>query len=219
MYIVSIISPICCCILLKVMRRSATQTRQAEDLQPVIDTSSEEGEGAESIARGDGTLVEDEKALLILDTSSVHPPSVEGEEKERCTQACNEGSEKVSAEPPLVSGTISSATDPVDSGQATPEDRCELVSSAVLHEAVDSERVFPMDDQSAVSSTLPTVDAGISSALTEHQWIQETLCDSDGSSGETDVIQFPETETVITSGTSEEQLVVVGGTIFAQRTV
>ena len=201
------------------MRRSATQTRQAEDLQPVIDTDTQEGEGTESITRRDETLVEDENAHLIPDTSSVHPPSVEGEEKEKRTQACNEGSEKVSTEPPLMSGTISSATDPVDSGQATAttEDRCELVSSAVSHEAVDSEGVFPMDDQSSVSSTLPAVDTGISSALGEHQWIQETLCDSDGSSGETDVIQFPETETVTTSGTSEEQLVVVGGTIYAQR--
>lgn len=199
------------------MRRSATQTRQAEDLQPVTDTGTQEGESTESITRRDGTLVEDEMAQLLPDTSSVPSPSVEGEEKRNHTHACTEVAEKVSGEPPLVGNTISSATDPVDSGQATTEDRSELVSSAVSHEPVNSEGVFLIGDQPAVSSTLPAVDAGISSTVAEHQWIQESLCDSGGSSGEADVIQFPETETVITSGTSEEQLVVVGGTIYAQR--
>ena len=202
----------------KVMRRSATQIRQPEDPQPEADKGTQAGESTENKTEKDVGLVEDEKAhfQLLLDKISAHPPTAVEEEKGRTDDAHEEDTEKVSEEPPPGSGTVCSATDMADTENTTTEDRCELESSDVLSlETVDAERVPPMGGQLlAVGSMEPAVDTDNACMLEEHMWLQETLRDSDGSSAEADLIQFPETET----GTSEEQLVVVGGTIFAQMT-
>lgn len=199
------------------MRRSATQIRQPEDTQPEADKGTQKGESTENRTERDVGLVEDEKAHFqrLLGKISAHPPTAV-EEEEKTDDAYQEDTKKVSEEPPPGSGTVCSAMDTVDTENTTTEDRCELESSDVLsHETVDAERVPPMDGQLlAVGSMEPTIDTDNACTLEEHMWLQETLRDSDGSSVEADLIQSPETET----GTSEEQPVVVGGTIFAQRT-
>ena len=285
--------------LQKVMRRSATQTRQSEDIQPETDRGSQERESTESRTVGDAALVEDNKVLLQLlpDKTSIHTPSAMEEENERTGDAHDEGSKEVSAGPLPESDTVCSATDSIDTENVAIEDKCELVSShegsqmvscgptpesdtvcsatdvivigkvamedrrelvspdegsekmngtpppdsgtvcsatdAVdtamedrrvssddfSHEAVDADGEPPMHGQPATSSTQqPAVGTDIANALEEHEWIQKALCDSDGSSVESDLIQFPETETVSNAATSKEQLVVVSGTIYTQRT-
>ena len=202
--------------LLKVMRRSAAQIKQLEDPQPEAARDTPQDVGTAEQGR-DTELVEDEKAhfQLLMDKISAHPPTVE-EVKEKGGDALK-GTQKVNKELMPESSKVVNATDTADTGRSTSKDDCEHVSSsAPLHETVDTEEVPSISGQLlAVSSTQPAVDAGSVCVPEEQQWLQETLHDSDGSTEGSDILQIPETET---GAVGEEQSVVVGGTIFAQKT-